>query len=56
MAADVGFLATEASGPNSGSPRQALTFETSKVTHRNIAIASMSVATAGYLMMLFGNH
>ena len=56
MAADVGFLATEASGPNSGSTRQALTFETSKVTHRNIAIASMSVATAGYLMMLFGNH
>jgi hypothetical protein len=56
MAADVGFLATEQSGPNSGSPRQALTFETDKVTHRNMAIASISVATASYLLMLLGNH
>ena len=56
MAADVGFLATTRSGPNSGSPRQALTFETNKVTHRNMAIASISVATAGYLIMLIGNH
>jgi hypothetical protein len=56
MAADVGFLATERSGPNSGSPRQALTFETDKVTHRNMAIASISVATASYLLMLLGNH
>jgi hypothetical protein len=56
MAADVGILATTASGPNSHSPRQALTFETSKVTHRNLAIASISVGTAGYLLMLLGNH
>ncbi len=56
MAADVGFLATTRSGPNSGSQRQALTFETSKVTHRNMAIASISIGTAGYLLMLFGNH
>jgi hypothetical protein len=56
MAADVGFVATARSGPNSRSPRQALTFETSKVTHRNMAIASISVGTAGYLLMLFGNH
>jgi hypothetical protein len=56
MAADVGFLATERSGPNSRSPRQALTFETDKVTHRNMAIASISVATASYLLMLLGNH
>jgi hypothetical protein len=56
MAADVGFLATTRSGPNSGSQRQALTFETSKVTHRNMAVASISIATAGYLIMLFGNH
>jgi hypothetical protein len=52
MAADVGFLATERSGPNSQSPRQALTFETDKVTHRNMAIASVSVATSSYLLML----
>ena len=56
MAADVGFIATARSGPNSRSPRQALTFETSKATHRNMAIASISVGTAGYLIMLFGNH
>jgi hypothetical protein len=56
MAADVGFVATSRSGPNSQSPRQALTFETSKATHRNMAIASISVGTVGYLLMLFGNH
>jgi hypothetical protein len=55
MAADVGFLATTASAPNTG-PRGALTFQTSRATHRNIAIASVSVGTAGYLMMLFGNR
>jgi hypothetical protein len=56
MAADVGFVATTRSGPNSRSQRQALTFETSKVAHRNMAIASISVGTAGYLLMLFGHH
>ena len=56
MAADVGFVVTSRSGPNSRSPRQALTFETSKVTHRNMAFASIGVGTAGYLLMLFGNH
>jgi hypothetical protein len=56
MAADVGFLATTQSGPNSQSPRQALTFVTSATTHRNMALASISVATAGYLIMLFGNR
>jgi hypothetical protein len=56
MAADVGFVATSQSGPNSRSQRQAATFETDKVTHRNLAIASVSVGTVGYLMMLFGNH
>ena len=56
MASDVGMLATSRSGPNSQSPRQALTFETNKVTHRNLAIASISVGTVGYLVMLIGNH
>ena len=55
MAADVGFLASVASAPSSGR-RGALTFETDKTTHRNIAVASISVATASYLLMLFGNH
>ncbi len=56
MAADVGFLATTASGPSSESERHAFTFEGDKVTHRNIAIASMSVGTLGYLIMLLGNR
>lgn len=56
MAADAGFVATSASGPNSEGRRGALTFETDKVTHRNIAIASISAGTAGYLLMLFASH
>ena len=55
MASDVGMVATTASAPNSG-PRGALTFQTSAATHRNLAVASISVGTAGYLLMLFGNH
>jgi hypothetical protein len=55
MAADVGFLATTASAPSTGR-NGALTFQTSRATHRNLAIASVSVGTAGYLLMLFGNH
>jgi hypothetical protein len=55
MAADVGFLATTASAPNGGR-NGALTFETDKATHRDIAVASIGVATAGYLIMLFGNR
>jgi hypothetical protein len=55
MAADVGFLATTASAPSTGQ-NGALTFEASRATHRNLAIASVSVGTAGYLMMLFGNR
>jgi len=55
MAADVGFLATTASAPSTGR-NGALTFEANRTTHRNLAIASVSVGTAGYLLMLFGNH
>jgi hypothetical protein len=55
MAADVGFLATTASAPSTGQ-NGALTFQASRATHRNLAIASVSVGTAGYLMMLFGNR
>jgi hypothetical protein len=55
MAADVGFLATTVSAPSTGR-NGALTFEADKTTHRNLAIASVSVGTAGYLIMLFGNH
>jgi hypothetical protein len=56
IASDVGFLATTMSGPSSRNPRHALTYETDKVTHRNLAVASISIGTAGYLLMLFGNR
>jgi hypothetical protein len=56
MASDAGFVATSMTGPNSGSQRQALTYESRATMHRNLAIASISVGTAGYLIMLFGNH
>jgi hypothetical protein len=56
MAADVGFVATVATGPNSRSARQALTFESRKATHRNYAVFSIGSGTIGYLIMLLGNH
>lgn len=56
MAADVGFLATTAAAPSSEGQRGALTFESDKATHRNLAIASVSVGTAGYLLMLLGGR
>jgi hypothetical protein len=56
MAADAGFVSTWATGPHSGRLRTALNFESQKTTHRNVAIASISVGTAGYLLMLLGNH
>jgi hypothetical protein len=55
MAADVGFVATTMSAPSSN-PREALTFASREATHRNLAYASIGVATTGYLIMLFGNH
>ena len=56
MAADAGFVGTWATGPHSGRLRTALTFEHDKVVHRNIALASIGVGTAGYLIMLVANH
>lgn len=49
LAADVGFVATTASAPGHDNAD-------GKATHRNLAIASISVGTAGYLLMLLGNH
>lgn len=56
MAADGGFVATTMSGPNSRRFSEALTYESDKAYHRDLAIASIGVATAGYLIMLFGNR
>ena len=52
MAADVGFLATSASGPSTGGRQGSLNFTTNEATHRDLAFGSMGVATVGYLLML----
>jgi uncharacterized BrkB/YihY/UPF0761 family membrane protein len=51
LGADAGFVATFGSGPNGRSS----TLDTQKQTHRTLAITSIGVATASYLMMVFGN-
>ena len=56
MVADAGFVATSLSGPNSRHQSGAQTYESQKVTHRNLAVFSVSVGTGGYLLMLFGNR
>jgi hypothetical protein len=55
MAADVGFVATSLSTPDSEGRRSGA-FEDNRATHRNLAIASISVGSAGYLLMLLGNR
>jgi hypothetical protein len=55
MAADVLFVATTAAAPSSHR-NGGVTFNSDPTTHRNLAIASVSVGTLGYLIMLFGNH
>jgi len=53
MAADAGFVATSLSTP---SEHSGLNFGSDRDTHRNLAIASIGIGTAGYLIMLIGNH
>ncbi len=55
LAADAGFVATFATGP-SHEEEQILNYDANRQTHRAIAVTSMGLATAGYLMMLFGSH
>jgi hypothetical protein len=51
LAAEGGFVAAAASAP--GHSRDPLApIDTNKATHRNIAIVSIGVGTAGYLLML----
>jgi hypothetical protein len=56
LASDVGFVATSMSGPGNGRNTVAATFDANASTHRTIAITSISLATAGYLIMLIGGH
>jgi len=53
MVADLGFLATAATRPNSRTAEGLLIYDAKKNQHMAIAYASVTVATAGYLMMLF---
>ena len=50
LGADAGFLATAALGPESEHGES----EGSRSTHRAVAFTSIGLATAGYLIMLFG--
>ena len=56
MAASGGFVATWALAPHGDSIRTSSTFDHDKRIHRNMAVASISVGTAGYLVMLLANH
>lgn len=56
MAADAGFLATEAYAPEGEGLRTGQSIQNRRAIHRNLAIASISVGTAGYLTMLFGSR
>ena len=53
MVADLGFLASAATRPNSRTANGLAIYDAKKNQHMTIAYASISVATVGYLMMLF---
>ena len=55
LASEGGFVASAVTAP--GHSRTALVnFDANKATHRNIAVVSMGVGTAGYLFMLLTGH
>jgi len=52
LASDAGFLATSLKSPRDHGPKSVTYFD-DRTSHRNLAIASISTATVGYLIMLF---
>ena len=54
LAADIGFLDTLATAP--GGRNNTVNFQNDKDTHRNVAVASIGLASASYLMMLVGGR
>jgi hypothetical protein len=52
LAADAGFVATAALGPNT----EGGTVKGSRGAHRAVAFTSIGLASASYLIMLFGGH
>jgi hypothetical protein len=57
LAAEGGFVASAVTAPGH-SRNDLINFDANKATHRNIAVVSMGVGTAGYLLMLLtsGGH
>ena len=55
MASDAGFVATSATGPHRHH-QGTFTFATDPRMHRDIALTSIAVGTAGYLVMFIGSH
>jgi len=55
LAADAGFVATFATAPESEEDGSSSAYS-GRSTHRAIAITSIGLGTAGYLIMLFGNR
>jgi hypothetical protein len=55
LAADAGFVDTWATAPNTHG-QAGLTFATDEQTHRRVAITSMGLATASYVIMFFHNR
>lgn len=53
LGADAGFAAAYGTGPGG---RNLVNFDANKSTHRTVVFTTMGVATASYLMMLFGNR
>jgi hypothetical protein len=51
LAADAGFVATTAAAPG----QHDFNFSDARTTHRAVALTSIGIGTAGYLIMLFGN-
>jgi hypothetical protein len=57
LAAEGGFVAAAVTAPSTGR-NELINFDANKSTHRSIAVVSIGVGTAGYLLMLLtgGNH
>ena len=55
LAADAGFVDTWATAPHTRG-QAGLTFAANEQTHRNVALTSMGLATASYVIMLFHNR
>ncbi|MEO8070213.1 MAG: hypothetical protein ABI652_02340 [Acidobacteriota bacterium] len=56
LAADAGFAATLATAPDNERDERVNSVQGSASAHRAVAVTSIGLGAAGYLVMLFGNH